>query len=397
MKTLFAMLILVSSFSCFSLDYGIDRLDEAEVAQKFEGKNLAVLTHAAAKSKSGIHLIDFLHQKFKLKKIFAPEHGLRTLADEWVGDGTDEATGLPVISLYKRGSRAPTPEDLKGIDAIVIDLQDVGVRYYTYFSTIAEVMKATAPLGVEVILLDRPNLLGGLIMEGKILDANLAGSFTAYHTVPTRHGMTLGELALMVNAEKKIGAKLSVISAVGWARENLIFSSDRPWLAPSPALVNIDQVGLYAMWGTLENFNLAVGRGKTNEQAFRVLGAPWITRAESITLAQALNDLGFNGVEFKAYSWKVTRALYEGQDVNGVSFEWQGLEVRTDEFTYKVASTLVKLFKDRLTTNQMSPQSYGSQTMIEAIKALKPWETYQNVIDGELEEFKLRRIPYLLY
>jgi uncharacterized protein YbbC (DUF1343 family) len=234
-------------------------------------------------------------------------------------------------------------------------------------------------------------------MEGKILDANLAGSFTAYHTVPTRHGMTLGELALMVNAEKKIGAKLSVISAVGWARENLLFSSDRPWLAPSPALVNIDQVGLYAMWGTLENFNLAVGRGKTNEQAFRVLGAPWITRAESITLAQALNDLGFNVVEFKAYSWKVTRALYEGQDVNGVSLEWQGLEVRTDEFTYKVASTLVKLFKDRLTTNQMSPQSYGSQTMIEAIKALKPWETYQNVIDGELEEFKLRRIPYLLY
>ena len=151
------------------------------------------------------------------------------------------------------------------------------------------------------------------------------------------------------------------------------------------------------MWGTLENFNLAVGRGKTNEQAFRVLGAPWITRAESITLAQALNDLGFNVVEFKAYSWKVTRALYEGQDVNGVSLEWQGLEVRTDEFTYKVASTLVKLFKDRLTTNQMSPQSYGSQTMIEAIKALKPWETYQNVIDGELEEFKLRRIPYLLY
>ena len=299
MKTLTALLMLLTSFSALSLDYGIDRLDEAEIAKKFEGKNLALLTHAAAKSKDGVHLIDFLHQKFELKKIFAPEHGLRTMADDWVDDGTDEATGLPVISLYKRGSKAPTPKDLIGIDAIVIDLQDVGVRYYTYFSTIAEVMKACTPLGVEVIILDRPNLLGGLIVEGKVLDAALAGSFTAYHTVPTRHGMTLGELALMINEEKKIGSKLTVIAATGWARENLIFTTDRPWLAPSPALVAIDQVGLYAMWGTLENFNLAVGRGKTNDLAFRILGAPWITKAESLALTAELNALGFEGAVFR--------------------------------------------------------------------------------------------------
>lgn len=397
MKILIAALVLLNSFSAFSLDYGIDRLDEAEVAQKFEGKKLALLTHAAAKSKDGIHLIDFLHQKFELKKIFAPEHGLRTMADDWVEDGTDEATGLPVISLYKRGSKAPKPEDLVGIDAIVIDLQDVGVRYYTYFSTIAEVMKATAPLKVEVIILDRPNLLGGMIMEGKVLDANLAGSFTAYHTVPTRHGMTLGELALMINEEKKIGSKLTVIPAAGWARENLIFTTDRPWLAPSPALVAIDQVGLYAMWGTLENFNLAVGRGKTNENAFRTLGAPWITKAESLTLAKDLNALGFAGATFKPYSWKVTRALHEGKEANGVMLEWNGVEVRTDEFTYKVASVLVKLFKDRLTTNLMSPQSYGSQSMIDAIKTLKPWNSYKLVIDADLEKFKIRRQPFLLY
>jgi uncharacterized protein YbbC (DUF1343 family) len=397
MKTLIAMLMLLASFSALSLDYGIDRLDEVSVAQKFEGKNLALLTHAAAKSKDGVHLIDFLHQKFELKKIFAPEHGLRTMADDWVDDGTDEATGLPVISLYKRGSKAPTPKDLIGIDAIVIDLQDVGVRYYTYFSTIAEVMKACAPLGVEVMILDRPNLLGGLIMEGKVLDAALAGSFTAYHTVPTRHGMTLGELALMINEEKKIGTKLTVIPAAGWARENLIFTTDRPWLAPSPALVAIDQVGLYAMWGTLENFNLAVGRGKSNDLAFRTLGAPWITKAESRTLTDELNALGFEGAVFKPYSWTVTRATYEGKLVNGVILEWSGKEVRTDEFTYKIASVLVKLFKDRLNTTQMAPASYGSQTMIDAIRTLKPWDAYRTVIDTELVKFKLRRAPYLLY
>lgn len=397
MKTLAALILFTLSCSLFSMDYGIDRLDEAEVAKLFEGKNLAVLTHAAAKSKDGTHLIDFLHQKFSLKKIFAPEHGLRTMADDWVEDGIDEATGLPVISLYKRGSKAPKPEDLKGIDAIVIDLQDVGVRYYTYFSTIAEVMKATAPLKVEVILLDRPNLLGGEIMEGKVLDQNLAGSFTAYHTVPTRHGMTLGELAQMINAEKTIGSKLTVIPVSGWKRENLLKASDRPWLAPSPALVDIEQVGLYALWGTLENFNLAVGRGSTNELAFRVIGAPWITVSESVELAKNLNALGFKGMTFSPFSWKVTRALHAGKEANGVKLIWSGDEVRTDEFTYKVASVLVRMFKDRINSNQMAPQSYGSQGMIDAIRGQKSWESYRVIIDSELEKFRTRRAQFLLY
>jgi uncharacterized protein YbbC (DUF1343 family) len=397
MKLLAALILFTLSCSLFSMDYGIDRLDEAQVAKVFEGKNLAVLTHAAAKSKDGIHLIDFLHQKFALKKVFAPEHGLRTMADDWVEDGTDEATGLPVISLYKRGSKAPKPEDLKGIDAIVIDLQDVGVRYYTYFSTIAEVMKATASLNIEVVLLDRPNLLGGEIMEGKVLDQNLAGSFTAYHTVPTRHGMTLGELAQMINAEKTIGSKLTIIPVSGWKRENLLKSSDRPWLAPSPALIDIDQVGLYALWGTLENFNLAVGRGRTNELAFRVIGAPWITTSESLQLAQNLNALGFKGMTFSPLTWKVSRALHAGKEANGVKLEWSGEEVRTDEFTYKVASVLVRMFKDRINSNQMSAQSYGSQNIIDAIRAQKPWDSYKAIIDSELKQFRTRRAPFLLY
>lgn len=384
------------SFSALAMDYGIDRLDEAEVAQILSGKNLAVLTHAAARSKEGIHLIDTLHEKYNLKKIFAPEHGLRTVADDWVEDGIDEATGLPVISLYKRGSRAPRPQDLLGIDAIVIDLQDVGVRYYTYFSTIAEVMKATAPLKIEIILLDRPNLLGGM-MEGKVLDSNLAGSFTAYHTVPTRHGMTLGELARMVNEENKIGSLLTVIAAKGWQREELLSNPDREWIAPSPALVDLEQVGLYAMWGTLENFNLAVGRGVTNEEAFRVMGAPWITLNESEKLAHELNLLSFPGVSFKPHQWKVTRAIHAGKIAQGVRVSLDGKIPRTDEFTYKVASVLVKLFRDRINHNQISPQAYGSITMIDAIRNLRPWTSYQVIIDQELEAFKFRRKKFLLY
>lgn len=397
MKNLLFILLFLLSYSAFAMDYGLDRLSTPEVSAKLSGKKLAVLTHAAGRDKNGLHLIDLLFNSFTLKKIFAPEHGLRTMADDWVEDGTDTDTGLPVISLYKRTSKGPTAKDLEGIDAIVIDLQDVGVRYYTYFSTIAEVMKAAAPLNVEIILLDRPNLLGGEIMEGKVLDAALAGSFTAYHTVPTRHGMTLGELARMINAEKKMNVNLTVIPVAGWERENLLFNMDRPWIAPSPALLDLEQVGLYAIWGTLENFNLAVGRGQVNDEAFRVIGAPWITAAESMTLSKELNALGIPGVTFDAHSWMVTRATYVGQKAQGVKIFWDSQEVRTDEFTYKVASTLVRLFRDRLNIEKMSPASYGSVSMVNAIKKGTPWETYSQLIDKELETFRIRRNPFLLY
>ena len=398
MKNLTLLLVaLLFSLSSFALDFGLDRFSEPEVAAKFEGKNLAVLTHAAARSKTGEHLIDLLFSSFKLKKIFAPEHGLRTAEDDYVGDGTDEATGLPVISLYKRGTRAPQASDLAGIDAIVVDLQDVGVRYYTYFSTIAEVMKAAASQNIEVILLDRPNLLGGDIVEGKLLDPSLAGGFTSYHTVPTRHGMTLGELALMINHEKNMKVKLTVIPASGWNRENLLSTMDRPWIAPSPALVDIKQVGLYAIWGALENFNVAVGRGQTNEAAFSVLGAPWIKAAETQKLAQNLNALGFKNISFKPHSWKVTRALHVGKVAQGVKVTWNGEEVRTDEFTYKVGQVLIKMFPDRLSVANMSPAGYGSVSMVNAMKKQIPWSEFGALIDKEIREFKERRIPFLLY
>jgi uncharacterized protein YbbC (DUF1343 family) len=397
MKTLLFLLLSLITFQAIALEYGIDRLEESEVIEKFQNKNLAVLTHSAGVDENGTHLIDRLYRQYSLKKIFAPEHGLRTLADDWVNDGVDQETGLPVISLYKRGSKSPSPEDLKDIDAIVIDLQDVGVRYYTYFSTIAEVMKTMAPLKKEVILLDRPNLLGGNIIEGKTLDPELAGSFTAYHTVPTRHGMTLGELALMINAEKNWNANLSVISVKGWKREMLIPKLEREWIAPSPALIEINQVLLYALWGTLENFNLAVGRGQINDKAFKIIGAPWITDAEKIELADQLNSLGFPGVTFVPFEWKVDRALYNGQIARGVMIQGDASFLRTDEFTFKVASLLVRLFSDRISHNNMSPQAYGSKSMIEAIRKGLSWESYELLIDKEIEDFKIRRIPYLLY
>ncbi len=402
-KWIFCVLLFLSSLSLgatparAAIDYGIDRLSEASVSRLLEGKNLAVLTHAAGRNKAGAHLIDLLFKEYRLKRIFAPEHGLRTAADDTVEDGVDPATKLPIISLYKRDSHAPTPENLAGIDAVVVDLQDVGLRYYTYIATIAEVMKAAAPLKIEIIILDRPNLLGGKIIEGKTLEAALAESFTAYHTIPTRHGMTLGELALLINAEKKWGGQITVVPATGWTRENLLASTDRKWIPPSPALMAPKQVGLYAIWGTLEDFNLAVGRGITNEKAFSVLGAPWITPAESKTLATELNRMAFPNLSFTPYSWRVTRSNYEGKTANGVRVKWTGGEVRTDEVTYRVASLLIRMFPTRLSIAKMDPRGYGSRSFVEAVKKGTPWATFRKVIDPEVAAFEKRRAPYLIY
>ena len=393
------------SFSIHAQDknilYGIDHLQDENIIRLLTGKNLAVLTHAAGVNHQGVHLIDILFKNFSLKKIFAPEHGLRTLEDDWIDDGVDVATGLPVISLYKSKTKSPDPKDLEGIDAIVIDLQDVGLRYYTYFSTIAEVMKVCAKLQIEVILLDRPNLLGGNILEGKTLDVHLAGNFTAYHTIPTRHGMTLGELSYMINGEKSMGVKLSVIKTFGWHREELITNHHRRWISPSPALISIEQVALYALWGTLENFNLAVGRGKTNELAFHIIGAPWISETESHELSKALNSLYLEGIYFEPFSWKVSRAIYLGEIARGVkihiSHKYCITKIRTDELTYKVATILLKMFKGRIHFSKTSPLAYGSESMVSAITYGIPWKETQKTIDSELEEFKRRRKTYLLY
>jgi uncharacterized protein YbbC (DUF1343 family) len=188
-----------------------------------------------------------------------------------------------------------------------------------------------------------------------------------------------------------------VIPASDWARQKLINELNRSWIAPSPALIEIEQVGLYAIWGTLENFNLAIGRGQTNELAFKVIGAPWITNEESIALASELNNLGFSKIQFTPFSWTVTRALYTGQVARGVKLDWTGEEVRTDEFTYKVSSTLIKLFKNRLNIENMSPRSYGSVSMVNAIKNGTDWDAYKKEIESDLEKFKERRKPFLIY
>lgn len=377
----------------FGLEYGIDRLSEPEIIKHLSQKRIALLAHSASVNKRGQHLIDLMASQFRVKKIFSPEHGLRTLEDGWVEDGVDPVTKTPVISLYKNTTRAPNPKDLKDIDVVVIDLQDVGLRYYTYFSTLALMMKTCADLGIEVVILDRPNLLGGEIIEGKTLDKSLAGNFIAFHTIPTRHGMTLAELALMYNEEAKIKAKVSVIKTLNWKREEILFKLDRPWKIPSPALITPKQVALYAYFGNLEHLELAVGRGKTNELAFSAFGAPWISAAESQKLANDLNALSLPGFRFKDYSWTVTRAKFEGEIARGIKIEWNGLASATDEVNYRVALIFFKNFREKLKPNKMFAQSLGDEELEANLKKQIPWKGFAS----EINLFKTRRLKYLLY
>jgi uncharacterized protein YbbC (DUF1343 family) len=380
-------------------EYGIDRLSEVEVSAKLQGKSIALLAHAASVDKSGNHLIDLLYPKLNVRKIFVPEHGLRSLNDGWIQNGVDEKTKLPIVSLYQQSGRAPKSEDLADIDVVVMDLQDVGVRYYTYFSTIAEFIKVATALNKEIVLLDRPNPIGGIKVEGETLSTALMGNFISYWNVPTRHGMTLGELARLFVSESNLGTKLSIIEVKDWNREALSVESDRPWIPSSPALMTLEQVQLYALWGSLEQFNLSVGRGQTNELAFRVIAAPWISKSSTEDLAMELNALTFEGVFFTPYSFKVSRDIYLDQMVNGVRIEFKsGFEsIRTDEMVYRISSLLKMLYPAQLQFSKYAIHYYGSDEFLSGIKTGKVWDEVLIGIHSRIQNFQERRHSFLLY
>ncbi|MFL5812072.1 MAG: exo-beta-N-acetylmuramidase NamZ domain-containing protein [Bdellovibrionia bacterium] len=298
---------------------GSDRLFEPAYLDALKGKRVGILAHAASRTHDGTHVVDWVasHHEFDLKMIFAPEHGYRSVDDTLLPDSQDPMTGLPVYSLY--GPRkAPTDEMLSQLDAVLIDLQDVGLRYYTYPATLVYTLRACQKNGTKVFILDRPNPLGGSVVDGALLDSSLAnGSLTTLAAVPTRHGMTLGELAILYNKMLGIGADVTVVPMSGWNRSMLWDDSKLQWVPPSPALTTPEQTYLYALFGTLESANLAVGRGKTNEFAFHIFGAPWITQEKGMILVKELQQLSLPGLQFQYVSWVPNRDIFLGKLCRG--------------------------------------------------------------------------------
>jgi uncharacterized protein YbbC (DUF1343 family) len=273
---------------------GLDRLLDSSA---LKGRRVGIVCNPASVDSELRHVIDRLASAAgtTLAAIFGPQHGFRSNVQENMietGHARDEDRRVPVYSLYSE-TREPTAEMLDGVDVLVIDLQDVGTRIYTYIYTMANCLRAAGRHGVKVVVCDRPNPIGGAAVEGPML-AHGYESFVGLFPIPMRHGMTIGELARLFNEEFRIGADLEVVSMAGWRREMYFDDTNVPWVMPSPNIPTLDSAIVYPGTVLFEGTNVSEGRGTT--RPFELLGAPWI-HAEAF--AATLNRLGLPGVRFR--------------------------------------------------------------------------------------------------
>ncbi len=370
---------------------GIDVL-ERDGFKQLAGKKIGLVTNHTGKNRAGRQTIDVLNKAagVQIVALFSPEHGIRGSADEKVSDSTDDQTGLPIYSLYGE-TRRPKPEQLKGLDALVFDIQDIGARFYTYISTLGYVMEEAARAGLPVFVLDRPNPIGGVNVEGPIADADKL-SFTAYHTIPVRHGMTIGELAQLFNQERKINCDLRVIKMEGWQRTMWFDATNLIWVNPSPNMRSLTEATLYPGVGLLETTNVSVGRG--TDTPFELIGAPWIVGQQ---LAAALNQRNLPGVRFVPVRFKPTASVFKGEECEGINI------VITDRATFRPVPTGIEIAVAlrRLYPDQWKVDGYGrllvNAATLERVKRGDALEEIVRSWAAMLDEFRGRRAQALLY
>ncbi|HEX8453490.1 MAG TPA: DUF1343 domain-containing protein [Longimicrobium sp.] len=296
------------------------------------GKRVGLITNHTGVDRQGRSSADLLAASphFRLVSLFGPEHGIRgVLADgDVVASGRDEKTGLPVHSLYG-DTREPTEEMLRDVDVLVFDIQDVGARTYTYVSTMALAMQAAKKKGIPFIVLDRPNPIGGEVVEGGMLEPKHA-TFVGMYPIALRHGMTAGELARLFNTEFNIGADLTVVPVEGWRRSTWFDATGLPWLNPSPNIRRLEAAIHYPGTVLFEGTNLSEGRG--TDLPFEQAGAPWL---DAPAVAAELNRMRLPGVRFEAVRYPIgsSAAKYPGQTVPGVRF------ILTDRASYRPVRT----------------------------------------------------------
>jgi uncharacterized protein YbbC (DUF1343 family)/CubicO group peptidase (beta-lactamase class C family) len=325
----------------------------------------------------------------KLAALFSPEHGWRGVLDEKVGDSVDEATGLPVYSLYGE-TRRPKPEQLRDLDALVYDIQEVGCRFYTYISTLGLAMEAASQANVKFLVLDRVNPIGGARLEGPVYAGE--SSFTAYHSLPVRHGMTVGELAQMYRAERGLTCDLTVIPLEGWSRELWFDQTGLPWTNPSPNMRGLTEATLYPGVGLLETTALSVGRG--TDTPFEVIGAPYI---DDVLLAAELNRGGLAPVRFVPVRFRPTYSTFQGQTCGGAQIVLLDRErCAVLDLGILIAQTLHRLYPQHFDLDRFDRLLQHRPT-VEAIRAGKSLAEIKQSWEADLAAFRKRREPFLLY
>ena len=369
----------------------------ADIPARLRGKRVGLITNHSGIDRSRTSDIDLIaqHKDLKLVALLAPEHGIRgnIEAGVKVTDEKDPKTGIPIYSLYMSEDRGPTPEMLKDVDVLVYDLQEVGGRTWTYVSTMALSMQAAARKGIPFVVLDRPNPIGGEIVEGALLDPKFK-SFVGMYPIPARHGMTVGELATLFNQKYGINCDLIIARVANWRRSQWFDETGLPWVNPSPNLRSLAALSSYPGSVYFEGTTLTEGRG--TDRPFEQIGAPWLNAPE---VARVMNERRLPGIRFEAITMSVapTAAKHKGLTIPAIRF------VITDRNAYRPVRTSLLLIDE---IRRQHPRDFawtasidrltGSDKVRRAIEGgtlpalLEEW-------DREAAEFRESRTPYLLY
>jgi uncharacterized protein YbbC (DUF1343 family)/CubicO group peptidase (beta-lactamase class C family) len=379
---------------------GIDVLEEHDFRElRIHGADpvrIGLVTNHTGIDAQGRRTIDVLAAApgVRLAAIFSPEHGISGIADTPdIQNSKDSATGAPVISVYGNTDerRRPSRESLAGLDEIVFDIQDAGVRFYTYESTLGYFLEAAATAGKPIVVLDRPDPIGGANVYGPVADENRE-SFVSYWQTPIQHGMTMGELAKMFNDERDIHASLTVVPMEGWMRGDWFDSTGEVWINPSPNMRSLTEAILYPAVGMIETTNISVGRG--TDTPFELVGAPWIVPQN---LAQYLNAREIGGVRFVPVYFTPSSSMYAGQKCGGVNI------VLTDrnaldgpELALEITAALQKLYPGQFKIAGIDTLMVNKATL----DALAAGEDPRRIAESwrdRLERFQAIRARYLIY
>ena len=366
-----------------------------------QGKRVGLLTNPSGVNSRLQSTADIFanHPDINLTALFGPEHGIRgaIYAGDHIQDEVDPKTGVPIFSLYGK-NRKPNSEMVKNIDVFVVDIQDIGVRAYTYVYTMAKVMEAAAESGKPVIVLDRPNPLGGKMIEGNLVEEGHF-SFVGLYPIPYRHAMTIGELAQLFNKKYEINSDLTVIPLQGWTRNMLWDETNLHWIPPSPHVPHWQTVLYMSTTGTVgELRTLSEGVGYTSP--FEMIGAPWINGTE---FADALNDLELAGVIFRPLYYKPYYATFKGEVCQGVQIHiTEPQQFQSYVAGFHIVQNLIKLYPENdLFAKEKRVRSFGKAVgcawIAQDLKNKVPVSEIEKEWQNDLEAFKVIRQKYLLY
>jgi uncharacterized protein YbbC (DUF1343 family) len=358
------------------------------------GKRVGLITNPTGIDREGRRNVDrMLAAGIRVAALYSPEHGILGKEDhEGIGNTTDAKTGIKVWSLFRDQSRRPSAEMLRGIDAIVFDIQDIGARFYTYVSTMAYAMEESAKAHIPFYVLDRPNPITGVHVEPPLLDRDQL-SFVGYYPLPLRHGMTIGELARLFNAENHIGADLTVVPMKGWERGDWFDSTGLPWVNPSPNMRSLTAALLYPGVAMLEySPEYSVGRG--TDAPFETIGAAFVRGPD---LAAYLNRQWIPGVRFYPVRFQPSTSHLAAQEIDGVRITVTNREsFDSARLGFEIASALLKLYPGKMSL-EPNRKLIGNEQVMRALAAGEDPESIRQQQQDALDGFLRLREKYLLY